>query len=158
MESHLRAVVPALVLSLFGGLLATGRQFGPLAASDFGASISTIGPLITLLAVLSLVVVPLLAAVAGYLDGRQTALVGSHWSLVGLLLLVGLFGHLVGFGVGLAVFAALVGVSATSGFVSLAVSALVSTLAGTVSITTACVAGAGIGYLSRADVAGALGA
>lgn len=156
MESHLRAVVPALVLSLFGGVLAIGRQFGPLAASELGASISAIGPLITLLAVLSLVVVPLLAAIAGYVDGRQTALVRSYWQLTGLLGLVGLVGHVVGFGFGLAVFAALAGVGASSGVVSLSASALVSSLAGTVSITTACVAGAGLGYLNRADVAEAL--
>ena len=155
MEYHLRAVVPALVLSLLGGVLAIGRQFGPLAASELGASISAIGPLITLLAVLSLVVA-LLAAIAGYLDGKRTALVRSHWPLVGLLLLVGLSGHVVGFGVGLAVLAVLAGVGASSGVVSLAASGMVASLAGTVSITTAGVAGAGLGYLNRADVAEAL--
>ena len=94
MEYHLRAVVPALVLSLLGGVLAIGRQFGPLAASELGASISAIGPLITLLAVLSLVVVPLLAAIAGYLDadrdesGAKVGAVSGAIALVPLLAVV----------------------------------------------------------------------
>lgn len=158
MELHPRAVVPAFVLSVIGGLLAAFRHLGgSVLASGLDVPVSAIGSVLAIVSFVALIVVPLLVVAAGYLDGRRTDLVRSKWSLVGLLVVVGFLGHLVGYVSGVAGLAAFQG-PRPSGAFQLVLSGTVVCVAGAVSLALAGVAGAGLGYLGRDDVVDALDA
>jgi hypothetical protein len=159
MELHLRAVLPALILSGLGGFLAVIRFFGATnLIRAFDVPVNTISPLLTILALVGFLLFPLLAVAAGYFDGLNADLVQSRGSLVGLLLVAALLGHVVGYVLGLLVLTIVPNFQPPSGVGNLVFPALQATIVGAVSIALAGVAGAGLGYLSQTEVREALGA
>jgi hypothetical protein len=159
MELHLRAVLPALILSGLGGFLAVVRYFGATnLVRAFDMPINTISPLLTILALVGFLLFPILALAAGYFDGLNVDLVENRGSLVGLLLVSGLLGHVVGYVLGLVILAVIPNFQPPSGAGNLIFPALQATIVGAVSIALAGVAGAGLGYLSQDRVREALGA